>query len=195
MTRPGIILFAVYAVLAATWGTLHASSPLEYTREAVEGRLRRLGPRAAEGIWLLTDGNAARALIAIERSDGSALDAGSYRLVVIEAEDRTIIPGTVIGTANASADADVLNASIAREIADGVPRRFSDYTIRLTDNGNRLEMVKRASRLRVNLYAAIPYLFLRPSLSSRDGGATKSAPPGAIRIFPVPTKPVNPVYL
>lgn len=195
MTWPGIILLAVYTVLAALGTNLHASSPRDYTREAVEERLRRLGPRAAEGIWLLTDGNAARALIAIERSDSSPLDAGSYRLVVIEAEDRTIIPGTVIGTATASADEDLLNASIAREIADGTPCRFADYTIRFIANGDRLEIVKRSSRLRVNLYAAIPYLFLRPSISSRDGASTRSATPGAVRIFPQPSKPVNPVYL
>ena len=170
-------------------------SPDDYRRDVVEARLRRSGPRPVEGVWLLTAGNSTRALIAIERTDSTRFDAGSYRLVVVEAEDRAIVPGTVIGTAVAAARENTFDARIASEIRGGHTLRHKSYTLTLTDNSDRLEIAPRAGKLRVSFYAAIPYLFVRPSVSTRDGSHTQPPVPGAVKVFPRPSKPHSPVYL
>lgn len=187
-----ILLFTLAGMPVAVAEIL---SPDDYRRDAVEARLRRMGPRPLEGVWLLTAGNSTRALIAIERSDPSMLDAGSYRLVVVEAEDRTIVPGTVIGTAVAAARGNCFDARIAAEIRNGRPLRFRPYTLTLIDSGDRLEIAPRAGKLKINFYAAIPYLFVRPSVATREGTRTQPPAPGAVRVFPRPSKPISPVYL
>lgn len=198
MTVGKNLSFLLLALLIATSThclSAETLSPELYRRDAVENRLRRLGPRPIEGLWLLTAGNSTKALIAIERTDSSFFDTGSYRLVVVEAEDRSIVPGTVIGNATAAIRSNEFDARIASDIKSGIPIRYNNYTLTLIDGSDRLEISKRSSKFKINFYAAIPYLFVRPSITSRDGAKTNPPAPGAIRIFPRPSKPQTPIYL
>lgn len=199
MTPTKALQRLLMAVLLSSCCSLTADaiqlSPELYRRDVVEQRLRRLGPRPVEGLWLLTGPGSAKAIVAVERADTDHFDSGSYIIVVVEAEDRAVVPGTVIGSATASADPDIFDVSIASDISSGIPSRHKQYTLTLFNSGDRFRLTPRSGKFRINLYAAMPFMFIRPSITSRTGTQSKSPDQGAIRIFPRPSRPTVPVYL
>ncbi|MCI9042376.1 MAG: hypothetical protein HFJ93_00445 [Muribaculaceae bacterium] len=148
------------------------------------------GPEMIEGVWRLTAPGNDGVLIAIERES-----PGDYVITVVEAPDRSLIPGTLIGRASRGSERGLYDSwmytSSPISMLRGLRRR--DFTLKLSDDGNRLTFRKHRSPLAVNLYMSIPYLFIRPSI--RNERFVESTPQGAERVYPVPLPPIEPIYL
>lgn len=150
------------------------------------------GPEAAEGIWRLTDADNDGALVAIERNPETP---GSYRITLVEAADRSLIPGTLLGEATRGArrgEYDAWMWAAAPLPGVGVKRR-KRFTLTLTDGDTRLVFKPHRSPWAVNLYMSLPYLFIRPSI--RNERHVERTAQGAERVFPIPVPPIEPVYL
>lgn len=196
LLRPLLTLAAASALLlltaatpAAAPGGLPAASPAPaagYTRAEVTARMSVNTVAPVEGLWrLVPDG----ATIAIERCADSA---DSYDMTIIEAPDRSIRPGTLLGRLRAGADPDVFDADIYTARREGrclIPRSF---TLTLDHARGSLEFRKHRSPLRINLWHFVPFLW-RYSVRLRD--TDRQYRPGALRLYPSPARPAEPVYL
>ncbi|MBD5347194.1 MAG: hypothetical protein HDR92_08730 [Bacteroides sp.] len=148
------------------------------------------GPEAVEGVWRLTAPDSEGVLLAVERES-----PGEYVLTVVEAPDRSLIPGTLVGRVTRGAERGVYDAwmysSSPLSALPGLKR--NNFTLKLSADGNRLVFQKHRSPWAVNLYMSLPYLFVRPSV--RKERFVESTPQGAERVFPLPLPPIEPVYL
>ncbi|MCM1028625.1 MAG: hypothetical protein NC342_03325 [Pseudoflavonifractor sp.] len=165
--------------------------PVRTLREVCEA-IAASGPEAIEGVWRLTDAPEGTTLVAIERE--TDVD-GSYVVTLVEAPDRSLIPGTLLGRVTRGARRGSYDAwMLAEAPLPGVKvARRKDFTLSLSDDGNRLEFRPHRSPWAVNLYMSLPYLFVRPSV--RNERHVERTPQGAERVFPVPYPPIEPIYL
>lgn len=189
LRRLALSVLTVVALYAPTASARDKGRPVRSLEEVCVD-IAASGPELIEGVWRLTAPGSPEVLIAIER-DGS----GDYDITVVEAPDRAIVPGTLIGRAGRGSERGVYDAwlytSSPLASIPGLKRR--NFTLRLTDNDNRLTFNRHRSPLAVNLYMSIPYLFMRPSV--RTERHIESTPQGAERVFPIPIPPLEPVYL
>ena len=189
---PVVRLLVAAVILAAPGITLSAGEPARPVRSLDEvcRDIASSGPEAIEGVWRLTAPGNSSTLIAIERES-----PGDYVITVVEAPDRSLVPGTLIGRASRGAERGIYDAwfyaSSPLAALPGLKRH--DYTLKLGDEGNRLVFRRHRSPLAVNLYMSVPYLFFRPSVRSER--FVESTPQGAERVYPVPVPPLEPVYL
>ncbi len=166
------------------------------------GRLEERGADMIEGIWRLTSGS--MATIAIERSaecdPGDPLDR-RYDITTITAPDRSLLPGMEVGRLRATAkegeyEAEMLAeppvASLAGAMRKGGVRR--KVVMRLHDSGSKLEFIPRSPKVRLSAYVSLPFLFVRPSLRTRESRASEQATHGALRVYPRPAVPHEPIY-
>lgn len=180
------------AALAAAYSPARAGEPAVGVRslEEVCRDISASGPELIEGVWRLTAPGSDGVLVAIERES-----PGDYVITVVEAPDRSLIPGTLIGRATRGSERGVYDswmyASSPLSTLRGLHRR--DFTLKLSDDGNRLTFRKHRSPWAVNLYMSIPYLFIRPSI--RNERFVETTPQGAERVYPVPLPPIEPIYL
>lgn len=177
------LLLILLTALSALGGACRDNG---YSEREVTGRLADAPLAPIEGLWrLVPDG----ATIVIERSGGSA---DRFEIVVVKSPDRSVRPGTVMGSIAAGSDADVYDARIFTQRRDGryfMPRSF---TLTLDDTAGRLEFRKHKSRLRINLWHFVPFLWRH---SVRLNANEREYMPGAVRLYPSPAKPLEPVYL
>ncbi len=189
------LLPMVIALTLAAAPAAGAGEPVKPVRtlEEVMADIRASGPEAIEGIWRLTDAPPGPpTLIAIERESEAP---GSYLITIVEAPDRSLVPGTLLGRASRSArrgvyDSWMYGSAPLPGVKVSTRRKF---TLQLIDEGTRLEFKPHRSPVAVNLYMSLPYLFFRPSIRNERHGET--TPRGAERIFPLPIPPLEPVYL
>lgn len=191
MTR---IAGSVVAAAAALLSPVSASAQDVAVRsyEQVCADIAASGPEAVEGVWRLTAPDEGGALVAVER-DASA--PGSYVISVVEAPDRSLLPGTIVGRATRASERGVYDAWMYADaplpgIAASSRRKM---TLRLTDGGNRLTFTPHRRPWAMNFYMSVPYLFVRPSI--RNERHVERTPQGAERVFPTPVPPLEPVYL
>lgn len=189
---PAIRFCIAVAALILAFSAAIAGEPVRPVRsfEDVCRDIEASGPEAIEGVWRLTAPGNQSTLVAIER------DApGAYAITVVEAPDRSLVPGTLIGRATRGAERGLYDAwfysSSPLASLSGLKRH--EYTLKMGDEGNRLVFRRHRSPLAVNLYMSVPYLFFRPSVRSER--FVESTPQGAERVFPVPVPPLEPVYL
>lgn len=163
--------------------------------DSVKSRLRAAPLDAAEGMWQMLDGGA---VFTLERHIDPKLPAASqtltYRLVMVKAPSRLIRPGTVIGHAVATTQPNVLEAKIytdfALENGLGIPKMF---TLHLASNGSTLTFKPRKSRITVNLFRLLPYMY-RHLVRLRDNRPDNLD--GAVRLYPpVVSSQFGPRYL
>lgn len=166
------------------------------------GRLEERGADLIEGIWRLTSGS--MATIAIERSGecdpGDPLDR-RYEMRVITAPDRSLLPGMAVGKLRATATEGEYEADMLVDppvsLAAGAIRKTGvsrKVVMRLHDSGSKLEFIPRSSRVALSAYISLPFLFVRPSLRTRESRAGEKARHGALRVYPRPSVPHEPVY-
>lgn len=156
-----------------------------YMRNEVEARLGARSLHRIEGIWRLTRGGAD---VAIERN----ADGGGYLMVVVEAPNRMLLPGTVIGEVVAAGNENMYTARMYTRLNGDMllmPKRFS---LRLNEKSGLLEFLKNRSTMRLNLWHFVPFLY-RNSVTVLQGNS--SAHDGGIRVFPPSDVPVEPIYL
>lgn len=126
-----------------------------------------------EGYWELTAGGA---LLEFRRTPGKS---GSYDIFLIDSPDYTVVPGTKLGSMDATAVAgkfDVILAADPRRGPGGKSRRF----IFDIENG-KLRMSAYKVGKTVNIYRLLPYLF---RVGIRDTGNRPEGIDGAIRTAP-----------
>lgn len=165
-------------------------------------RLEERGADLIEGIWRLTSGS--MATIAIERS--ADCDAGDpldrrYDMRVITAPDRSLLPGMSVGKLRPTAtegeyEADML-ADPPVKSAGGAMRKAGvsrKVVMRLHDSGSKLEFIPRSPKVALSAYVSLPFLFVRPSLRTRESRSGEKARHGALRVYPRPAVPHEPVY-
>lgn len=159
-----------------------------YTDEdSIKIRISESGPHRVEGIWeFLADGSK----IAIEREESEGL---SYSIVVVKSSNRLLRPGTLIGKLRPSGKGDVYDAVLYSTDSDGGRlRNPKDYTMTLTDDSSRLTVKRLKSRLTVNLWRLVPYLW-RGSIRLRENRGESDD--GCVKVFPTPSRPTEPRYL
>ncbi len=200
-------LLLILTLIAAQWPALRANDFLRALpsvsaivtgyadSDSVTARMRQAPLTPVEGLWQMLDGGA---LFALERHTDPALPAstqpGTYRLVMVKAPSRLIRPGTVIGHAVATTQADVLEARIYTDFALehhlGLPRSF---TLHLASDGAALTFKPRKSRFTINAFRLLPYMY-RNVVRLRDNRPDNLD--GAIRVYPpVITPRFGPRYL
>lgn len=184
------LLIIIFLVAATVRVGAERVKPIR-TLEEVCSEIRASGPEAIEGVWRLTAPDAEGALIAIER-DGTT---GEYVVTAVDAPDRTLIPGTLLGRASRGARRGVYEAWLYADapLPGAKVKTRRNFTLTLSDDGNRLEFKLHRPPLAFNLHMSIPYLFLRPSI--RNDRFVERTPQGAERIFPIPFPPLEPIYL
>lgn len=165
-----------------------------YTPELVKQSFVERGMHRIEGIWKMTNGT----LVAIERVDDRSnrgLEAiALYRVAVLEASQRSVRPGTIIGYIAPGADNDVYEGRFYTDYSHrGLPSSPKKMTIRLDAADNRLTLHPEKPGWRVSLRHSLPWLFLLTVRYNMDG--SKKGSYGGIRIYPAPALPLEPIYL
>ena len=161
--------------------------------DSVESRLSALPLHDVEGLWCFP---ASGAIVAVERTaDPAVALAGieTYLMVVVRAADRSVRPGTVMGTLRRGASRNAFEAHIYTSTGRGgvlVSPRTVDVT--LVDDNAYLQFKPRKSRWQVNPWALMPYMFRR--LVRRNSDSREPAI-GCYRLWPESAVPVNPRYL
>lgn len=184
------LLLMLAAALAAP-----AATPRFDSRADIEARLASRPLDPVEGVWRFPESGA---VVAIEstRALTQADAEGSpdeFTMTVVRAPRRSIIPGTVMGTLRATAEAGVYRASLMTDTDGGSslvkPRKME---LRLDDTRSRLTFRRVGSRISLSPRILIPYLW-RAGVKIT---AREESPEGCIKLYP-PTgaPPQRPVYL
>lgn len=197
-----IIILALLAAPAAMANDFLRALPAMSTvltgyecADSVKARMAAQPLGAVEGLWQMLDGGA---LVALERHIDPSLPAmaqpGTYRLVMVKAPTRLVRPGTLLGHVCATAKPGVFEARIytdfARESGLGVARTFY---LHLAADGSVLTFKPQKSRLKVNPFALLPYMYRRVFRLQDNRPDDLN---GACRVFPPSSSPMfGPRYL
>ncbi len=162
-----------------------------YSHETAEHYLSTSPVHRIEGIWQFT---ASGISVVIERyiSDKIPSDATCYRMVLLRAPDRSIIPGSIMGYLSPTAKRDVYDSRIYTNFDGSIFMSAKRFTITMTDD-ERLTFKPEKKGIKFNFYRLLPRTF-RIGISGQD---TRDATlDGCIRIFPEPVNgPLEPRYL
>lgn len=185
-------VFTIWMLASFLWlnalgmGKIGSDQVLDgYLRNEVENRLASKNCDRIEGLWRLTGGGAD---VAIERGG----EDGGYLIVVVEAPNRMLLPGTVVGTISAAGNEGMYVAKMFTRIKGDMMIMPKSFSVKLDEDRGLLEFMKNRSTFRINLWHFVPFLY-RNSVSTFQGNA--AAHGGAIRLIPEPDVPFQPVYL
>lgn len=158
----------------------------------IRERLASMPLHHIEGIWEFTGQGFT---VAIEREGADSGDFSAnpegYRIYLIQAPNRALRPGTVIGHVSRSASEGVYDARIYTKSVGSRMSAPKGFTLKLDDNDSRMVFEQKRSAFSVNLWRLLPYMWrytVRPN-------HTSTPTEGCIRVFPVPDLPFEPVYL
>ena len=164
-----------------------------YNIDSVKTRMSQAPLHNIEGVWQFLD-NATT--IAIERINDDAssqyLHQYVYRIVIINPEQLSIEPGTIMGYISATAKKDHYEAYIYTDSSlEGLLSIPKKFTLNLSDN--HLVFNEYKTSVSINLWRWIPYIY-------RVGVSIKNTRPkgldGCVRIYPQSTSaPLTPRYL
>lgn len=161
--------------------------------DSVRARMAASPLHIVEGLWRFpADGG----LMAVERCDlgGERERASQYRLVVVDAANRILSPGTVMGYLWATAKRGVYEArlytSVNREGTQLCNPKY--FTLTLDDQESRLSFRKHKTGVRLNLWRLLPFMF-RFSVVRQDNRPDDLD--GCVREYPMPALPAEPIYL
>lgn len=152
--------------------------------DSLQSVVREISLHHIEGLWrLTTDGST----VAIIRDDSGT----GYRMILIESPNRALRPGTCVGLLSPSAVKSTYEARIyTRTIGSRLysPARFN---LKLSDDDTRLVFERVKGKYSFNPLRLIPY-------SWRLGVQKRTEPDaiqGAVRVYPAPERPAEPLYL
>lgn len=158
----------------------------------VDGFCRELDERGAdriEGVWQFTSDGAT---VAIRSTDAADTGVRQYDVILISAPVRSLRSGSRLGSIRATATDGSYEARIYTRAEGSRLYSPAKFTIRLDDTESHLAFYRHKSPLSVNLWHFVPYLW-RYSVRYRE--PSNSSAPGAVRIYPEPSRPVEPRYL
>lgn len=182
---------ALMLTMALTAGAAlpqQSGKPLEgYSEQQVRARLNDRALHRIEGLWQLVPSGAT---IVIERSE--VTPATTYRMTVVKDASLGLQPGSVIGEIVAGGDPDIYEANIYTVEKEGYLMSPRKFTVALDHASGRMEFRRHRSTYRINLWHFVPFLW-RYSVRRNDN--EKGYFPGAIRLYPSPAVPIEPVYL
>lgn len=148
-----------------------------------------------EGLWeFASEGT----LMAIERVDASDSRRGSsatlYRMVAVRGADMALRPGTVMGYLATTSKRGVYDARIftSRHDDGTVLSSPKSFTVTLTDDDSRLTIKEYGKGYVFNWWRLLPYMY-RYLISRRDRSSGDIE--GCMRVFPEPSRPLEPRYL
>ncbi|MCM1519001.1 MAG: hypothetical protein NC117_10205 [Pseudoflavonifractor sp.] len=151
-----------------------------YSRESAECYLTHGPLHRVEGIWMFT---ASGATVTMERftPDDAAAPPVCYRLVVLSAPSRSIVPGTIMGYAVPTSRQGVYDAALYTSSEDASLTTPGRFTIKMGDDDNRLSFTPVKRGVTVNIRRYLPYMF-RIGISRYD---TRDASlDGCVRVYP-----------
>lgn len=151
--------------------------------DSVRLRLAEAPLAPVEGMWQMLDDGA---VFTLERHTDPSLPTATqtpaYRLVMVKSPSRSIRPGTVIGHAVATAQADVYEAKIYTDFSlEHSLKLPKSFTLHLSADGSSLTFKPRKSKLTVNLFRLLPYMY-RHVVRIRENRPDNLD--GAIRVYP-----------
>lgn len=163
-----------------------------FDRESFERELDRRGADRIEGVWQFTSDGAVIAIASTADEHAPTEPGRTYRILLISAPSRALRPGTELGTISAAAadgsyEARLYTRSEGSKLM--LPRRFS---LKLDDEGGYLTFLRHRSSISVNLWHFVPFLW---RYSIRQNSNTGKSAQGCIRLYPQPSKPLEPRYL
>lgn len=161
-----------------------------YSRESAERYLTHGPLHRVEGIWRFT---ASGATVAVERFTPPGYDGSPtcYRLVVVSASDRSVVPGTVMGYAVPTSRQRVYDAVLYTSVEGVSLTATRRFTVKMDDDDNRLSFTPVKRGVSVNIRRYLPYMF-RIGITRYD---TRDASlDGCVREFPAPSG-MEPRYL
>ena len=191
MCRYLTLLFSVIMASLYGWAVDFAATELRHLPKVIDidsAELAEAYPLGKiDGIWQFSQDGGAVAITPVSEADLSH----GFVIVALEAADRTILPGTVMGVIHPSALTNTYDAEIYTESVDGVLQKPKKFILTLRDD-NHLSFVPVKNRLKVNLRSLLPYMF-RVSVSRQTNRSVELD--GALRVSRSPGKPLNPAVL
>lgn len=182
----GLALFAVRGECATVdIGGIPEGSTLmagDYSLDAVEQRLRAMPLQPIEGLWYY---NEERTTLLIERTDAEASDLKlTYRIVYVDSDDYGILPGTIVGYVEPSAEHDKYALWIYSEMSTSALVHPLKCVATLSRESDILTFVKARWKLkfRANFARFLPSLFKGISLLTEYDDA--KVPLGFRKVFP-----------
>lgn len=128
-----------------------------------------------EGVWRIAGDGAVFAVLPGDGGDDT------FRLVIVDSPDMSVLPMTEFGTARRTAVAGRYDACMSASLTSGAPvRRDRNLIISLSDDG-RLIFEPYKKGLKLNLWRVLPYMF-RFSVAAQD--TRPSDIDGAVRLYP-----------
>lgn len=155
----------------------------------------RLADRALdriEGIWQLVPDGAVVVVEKVREGIDEARTGLVYSIRSISSPDRSLRPGTLVGRIRAGGHPDTFEARFYTRREGMSYTRPVTVTAGLDDKNGRLEFRRHKSSLRINLWHFVPFLW---RYSLRYHPDEHNYAPGAVRVFPRPALPTEPVYL
>lgn len=164
--------------------------------DSVRARLAEAPLTAVEGLWQMLDGGAT---VCVERYIDPSLPAAAqpatFRMVMVDAPDRHVRPGTVVGYVTATVKPDTYEARMYTDLAErtglSVPHTF--YLKLSGDEWERMDIEPKRSRYTLNPWRLLPYMY-RSVVRVRDNKPENLD--GAVRVYPPSAaNPLQPIYL
>lgn len=144
---------------------------------------RTLAP--IEGIWQIAGFRSVIAIIAGGRDE--------YRMIAVDVDAPSVLPGTLIGIARPTAKERTYDAKIYTKASpDGKMIRKADFILSVDPTMRRLTMHHYYKGLAVRMWRSIPYLF-GATLRMRD--TRPDDIDGCLRLWPVPESPTSIITL
>lgn len=144
------------------------------------------GAERIEGIWQFTTDGATVAI----RSTGTG--TRQYEIILISAPARSLRSGSKLGSVTATAVDGSYEARMYTRFQGSKLYSPAKFTLKLDETESMLAFHKHKSSIIINLWQFVPYLW-RNTVRYRE--PTKKAAPGAVRIYPEPSRPIEPRYL
>ena len=168
----GVLRHIVAAILAAVCAV--AATAGRSTLARVCAMVDDGGGDPLEGVWRIAGDGAVFAVLPGEGGD-------TFRLVIVDSPDMSVLPMTEFGTARRTAVAGRYDACMSASLTSGAAvRRDRNLIISLSDDG-RLIFEPYKKGLKLNLWRVLPYMF-RFSVAAQD--TRPSDIDGAVRLYP-----------
>ena len=188
-----VALFAAPAANARDYTDLlplSSERPDGFSYPELLSRLSDAALSHIEGVW---EFRAQGMTVAVERDrSGSSGDvAPGYRMTIVSSLNRAIRPGTVIGHIAEGSDRQKYEARIFTAATGSTLRMPKRFLLELSDDDSTLTFRHKQGKFSVNLLRMFPFAWRYPFYKNHQEGDAG----GAVRIFPRPSKPFEPVYL
>ncbi len=168
----GVLRHIVAAILAAVCAV--AATAGRSTLARVCAMVDDGGGDPLEGVWRIAGDGAVFAVLPGEGGD-------TFRLVIVDSPDMSVLPMTEFGTARRTAVAGRYDARLSASLTSVAPVRHDrSLVISLSDDG-RLIFEPYKKGLKLNLWRVLPYMF-RFSVAAQD--TRPSDIDGAVRLYP-----------